>query len=285
MPSSPAKQRISRIYLPIAPFLGVILAIVATQASGMDHIDAKVYLPVWIIQSCLMAIAAWVLGASYIRSNDAEKKQFAAIALFMIVPWIFISIFAGFGPPPDTAAGWAATAAMQQIRYAILIFAGILITFGFALLREKLKNTGENFYSLLGFTAVMIAIPLFILDMTYWGSTLVESYKIFTAFPSPKRPDWFLAFRPQYGMISLVEVALFYLATAAFAVSLKTAGWLRPNNCRIYVILSAVGFILDVLQSSCPEPFATAGFVVSIPAVPFIMPYLMGINLLRRTGN
>ncbi|PSL46273.1 hypothetical protein CLV51_103250 [Chitinophaga niastensis] len=285
MSSKLTKQHISRIYLPLAPFLGAILAIVATQGFGMKHIDAKIYLPVWIIQSCLMAIAAWILGAHNIRSNDAEKKHLAAIAMFMIVPWIFISIFAGFGPPPDTAAGWAATAAIQQIRYAILILAGVLITFGFALLREKLKNTGENFYSLLGFTAIMIAIPLFIIDMTYWGSNLVESYKIFAVSPSVKRPDWFLAVRPQYGIISLVEVALIYLATAAFAVSLKITGWLRPNICHIYIMLSIVGFVLDILQSSCPEPFATAGFVVSIPAVPFIMPYLMGINLLRRTEN
>jgi hypothetical protein len=285
MPSKLSKQHISRIYLPLAPFLGAILAIAATQAFGMKHIDSKIYLPVWIIQSCLMVIAAWILGARNIRSNDAEKKHLAAIAMFMIVPWIFISIFAGFGPPPDSAVGWAATAAIQQIRYSILILAGVLITFGFALLREKLKNNGENFYSLLGFTAIMIATPLFIIDMTYWGSNLVESYKIFAASPSAKRPDWFLAVRPQYGIVSLVEVALTYLATAAFAASLKIARWFRPNNCRIYIILSAVGFIFDVLQSSCPEPFATAGFVVSIPAVPFIMPYLMGINLLRRTEN
>jgi hypothetical protein len=274
-----SKRNISHIYLTLVPFLTAILAF------GIGHISYKIYLPIWIIHACLMVIAAWVLGAHFIRSHDVEKKHLVVIASFLIVPWIFFSIFFGMGPPPSKPAEWVATAAEQQVRYSFLLIGGVLITFGFAILREKLKKAGENFYSLLGLIAIMIAIPLFIINMTFWGSFLVESFRIFVASASEKMPEWYLPIRNQFGFISVVEVALTYLATAAFAASLKTAGWFRKTACRIYIIISLLGFLFIVLSPFSPEPIATAGFAVSIPAVPFIMPYLIGINLLRRAGN
>ena len=76
-------------------------------------------------------------------------------------------MFFGIGPPPATAASWVETATEQQIRYSMLTAAGIFIAFGFALLKEKLNTDGENFYSLLGIISIMIAIPLFIIDMLF----------------------------------------------------------------------------------------------------------------------
>jgi len=79
--------------------------------------------------------------------------------------------------------------------------------------------------------------------------------------------------------------ALVYLATAAFAMALKKAGWFKPGACHIYILISLVFFVLDVLPPTLPEPFATLNFVVSIPAVPFMVPYFIGINLLRKIGD
>lgn len=279
-----SKGNLSWIYLALAPFLGAILAITYGLVFGVEHISYKIYLPGWMIQSCLMIIAAWIVGARFIGSQDADKKQLVVVSLFMIVPWIFISIFAGFGPPPWTPKEWVATATMQQVRYGILTVSGILITFGFALLRERLKNAGENFYSLLGFTALLMAIPLFLFDMTYYGSYLNESFRIFSTSSLPKTSEWHALGKLDF-TICLIEVGLTYLATAAFAVSLKTTGLFNPTACTIYILLSLVGFILNLTPPSFPEPFATAGFVVSVPAVPLIIPYLMGVNLLRLAGN
>src|SRR5882757_7704182 len=132
------------IYLALIPFVAAIIAF------AVGHSSYKIYLPIWIIHSCLLFAAAWGLGARMISGTDVEKKHMAVLALFMIVPWIFITIFAGMGPPPATIAEWLTTAAEQQIRYIILIVAGVLFTCGFALLREQLRQRGDNFYSLLG---------------------------------------------------------------------------------------------------------------------------------------
>jgi hypothetical protein len=232
-----------------------------------------------------MLSAIWVLGANLIRSKDAEKRRLAVAASLLILPQVFISIFFGMGAPPDTVAGYAAAATEQEIRYSILIIAGVLIAAGFTLLKEQQKEAGEKLYASLGFTAIMIAVPLFVLNMAYWQTYLVEAYRIFTASALTKRPDWFIPLRSLFGALSAVEVALTYLATAAFALSLKTTGWLKPAACNIYIMISLLGFIVDLVPAWFPQPFVAAAFFVSIPAIPFMMPYYIGVNLLRRVSD
>ncbi len=271
------KRNVSQVYLSLVPFLLTIIGL------GVGYISYKIYLPIWITNVCLMVTAAWFLGGHVIKNNDAERKHLAAGAFFLIVPFILISMFSGLGPPPDTPVGWVATATEQQARYLMLVIAGLFIAFGFSVLREQLKDTKGGFYSLLGYTAIMIAIPLFIINMIYWGTYLVELFKIVMASSSEKMPEWFLPTRKIFGLISLVEVALTYLAIAAFAASLRAVGWLSKTACRIYIVISFLGFLIMAL--SFIKPLETVSDIASIPAIPFIMPYFMGINLLRRAGN
>jgi hypothetical protein len=273
------KRNISQLYLTLVP------VVTAITGFGVGHISYKIYLPVWIVNVCLMVTTSWILGLNVARKNDDERKQLALGSFFLIIPWMLISIFFGFGPPPENATEWVATATEQQVRYSILIFAGVFVAFGFATVREKLKNNGESFYSNLGFIAITIAIPLFILNMIFWGFFLTESFRILVASASEKMPEWFSPVRKLFGLLSIVEVALTYLAAAAFAASLKYIGWFSKTVSLIYIVLSFLAFSIIVLSAFCPEPFISAGYAVSIPAIPFIMPYFIGISLLKRAGN
>lgn len=267
----------SRFYLLLVPFLVVVFGF------GIGKLNYTLYLPIWIINVFLMLLASWILGLHAI--NNPEQKHLATGAFCLIVPWILVSMFFGLGPPPDTAAGWAATAAEQQVRYSMLTVAGVFIAFGFTLLKERLKYEGETYYSLLGLIAILIAIPLFILDMLFWGFTLTESFNILVSADTENLPEWFNPLRILFGMISVVEVALTYLAIAFFAVSLNRVGWLGKTSSTIYILVSLFAFTLIVLSAFLPEPFVTAGFAISIPAIPFLMPYFMGIHLLKRAGD
>ncbi len=271
-------RKTSRAYLILVPLLA------AAFGFGFGKINYTLYLPIWIINVFLMLIASWKLGLHVINSKT-EKTHLAAGAFFLIVPWILVSMFFGLGPPPETATSWAETATEQQVRYSMLTVAGIFIFFGFTLLKEKLKDEGEKYYSLLGFVAIIIAIPLFILDMLFWGFSLTESFKILVSSNTEKLPEWFKPLRSLFGMISVVEVALTYLAITFFVVSMNRVGWLSKTSSKIYTLISLLAFALIVLSAFLPEPFVAAGFAVSIPAIPFLMPYFIGVNLLRRTGD
>ncbi|RYF76208.1 MAG: hypothetical protein EOO39_05850 [Cytophagaceae bacterium] len=269
------RQTLSRFYLTLVPFLA------AGVALGLGRSKPQLYLPIWLVHAGLMAIAVWSLGKTCFTNPDPKQSQLGTIALLVIIPWIGFTLFAGMGPPPTSIPEWVDTATEQQIRYALLIAGGLLITAGFALLADRLRYSGGRTYCLLGLLAMGTALPLFIVNMAYWGSFLVESFTHFSAASMAKRPDWYLAMRALFTWLSGVEVALIYLATAAFSLALQSAGWFRPRACRFYVLISFLCAFLSVLPSFSFEPIVLATYLVSIPAFPFIMPYLMALNLLN----
>ncbi|HEY6437341.1 MAG TPA: hypothetical protein VIY47_12185, partial [Ignavibacteriaceae bacterium] len=113
------KRNVSQVYLSLVPFLVFIFGL------GVGYISYKIYLPIWIINVCLMLTASWTLGLHVIRNHDIEKKHLAIAGFFLIVPWILVSMFFGLGPPPETPTGWVATETEQEIRYIMLVIAGV----------------------------------------------------------------------------------------------------------------------------------------------------------------
>jgi hypothetical protein len=277
MKATPLKSNASQAYLLLVPLLVILFGF------GLGKTNYMFYVPIWIVNVGLMSMAAWILGLHTVMDKNS-KKHLAVGAFFLIVPLILVSMFFGLGPPPTTAQGWVDTGMEQQVRYSMLVIAGISIVFGFALLRESLKNELENFYSLLSFVTIIIAIPLFIIDMLFWGFFLTASFKILVANEVEKMPEWFKPVRNLFGLISVVEVALTYLAIAALSVSLRKVGLLGKTSSKIYTVISLIAFSIIVLSPFFPKSLAEAGFAVSIPAIPFILPYYLGVNLLKKVG-
>lgn len=279
MKSLTFKQKLSLVYLCLIPLIVVAIGF------GVGHVSYKVYLPVWIVNACFMIIAIWNLGARNLSSDNRETKHQVIAALLMFAPWLLFSVFAGMGPPPATLQGWVNAAAEQQIRYTILIAGGIVFALGAALLKIKLQSAGENLYSVMASAAISLAMPLFIINMAFWGYYLTDAFRVFILLGVTKRPDWYAPIKSLFYVISIAEVLLIYLGTVLFAVSLRVTGLFNPVACRYYIIFGLAGMVLVVLPPYWPEPFGTAGFLVAIPAIPFIMPYLIGIHLLKHTKN
>lgn len=273
----PAFRSLSFYYLALLPLGGALLGFTVAP------VRPAVYVPLWGLNALLMAGAAWVLGAHRLSREAAPQRVTLVAAILLAAPWLLLSLLFGMGPPPATAAGYAAAATEQHIRYALLMGSGLLMFAGFTLLREQLKGRGENLYSLLGQAALTVALPLFLLNMLYWHSYLVEAFQGFGGAAS--RPAWYGPLRSLFGAISTVEVSLTYLATAAFARSLRSAGWLSLPASRLFGCCGLVGAGLALVPAAGPGPLATAGFVVSVPAIPLLIPYLFGIHLLRRSGT
>jgi len=273
-----ATKLTSYTYLLLVPFIVIVLGF------GVGHVSYKLYLPIWLLNVVLMTTASWILGLKVIRSKNDEENKLATTAFSLIVPWILISMFAGLGPPPETAAEWTATSTEQQVRYFMLVISGVFIAFGFVGLRNRLKTNGENFYSLIAQTALLIAIPLFIINMLYWGFYLSELFKIQTNANATNFPDWSLPTIQLFGLISVTEVALTYFATFAIVLALRKVNSLSKTSSFFYMLFSLLAFVIIILSAFFQEKLRI-GFIVSIPAIPFLMPYFIGVNLLRKTGN
>jgi hypothetical protein len=113
----------------------------------------------------------------------------------------------------------------------------------------------------------------------------VDAFQVFATNPTAKRPDWYVPIKSLFYVISVAEVALFYLGTCFFAVSLKRTGLLTATAFRWYFCCSLVAALLLLTPSNWPEPFGTASYLVAVPAIPYVMYYLIGLQLLKTSGE
>ena len=272
-------KSISYIYLCSIPVLTLILAF------QLDHISYKLYVPIWLLNFCLMAVATWVLGANAIKSPEKEKRYLAYGAGLLILPICFLSILFGMGAPPDSIQKWVDTATEQKVRFDILLADGIFIALGLSILRLVLQEKGEKLYTQLGYTAIVIAIPLFFVNTSFWHSFAIQSYKIKIANGAPNKPlEWFTPAALQIWIITIGQVLLTYFSVAMFARSLRQVRIFRRIPAVIYIVFSAIAIVSILLFPLYPGATAFSGFPYypfMIPAVPMMLSYYMGVNLLK----
>jgi hypothetical protein len=253
----------------------VLAAIRPLRVSG-------VYQVVGIIQFAAMAFAAWTLGARAITSTSRGPRLLALTGILLITPFALVALFwVGLGPP------WEATAAENQMRYLILTAMAIAIVVGFVVLRDALENADEQSRPSVGFGMIMLAGPLYLLfDALAFGYSTAR-------LQVDEVPSTFRDLTAAVDMILFLAGGLTYIATAAFAVALGQARWLGRGAARAFTIVSLVALLLLVIRGlHFPDPHALStpwytnpGFIVGIPAVPFIIPFLFGVVLLRRAGE
>jgi hypothetical protein len=270
---------ISYSYLLLVPIVA------AAFGFGVGHVSSFIYLPLWGLNVLAMLYASWSLGLKTANQKTKHDYHLAIASFFLIVPYIFISMFAGLGPPPETAIEWTNTSTEQQVRYFFLVISGIFIAFGFIGISDRLKAEGENVLARISSTAIIIALPLFIINMLYWGFYLTELFKNLADQKLTDYPEWFLPMRQLFGVISAIEVALTYFATFTIVIALRKAGWVEGVSGFFYMFFSSVAFVVIILSVFLTETFRIPGFAVSIPAFPFLMPYYLGVNILYKIGG
>ncbi|MDA1265604.1 MAG: hypothetical protein O2816_11045 [Planctomycetota bacterium] len=183
--------------------------------------------------------------------------------------------------------------AENQARYVLLLLGAIATVCALIVLREALAQAGERFHSTLGFAAILIASPLYVL---FTAMQLLE-YRVLESVASEDLPPE-LALMDELSLILLFFGAgLTYLATAAFAVALERVHWIGRTASRVYLTLSllavaGVGLRVTEALTSAQSPLwgyehwtSLPGFILMIPAMPWVMPCLLGFTLLRLAGE
>ncbi len=276
---------LSQIFLSLVPFLIFGSALVRGLRRPI------VYPLVVGVMFAAIVVAAWRLGASAIAGSD-DRKGLALAGILLIAPWAVLSVLVGLGAP------WQATEAENRLRFEALLVARILIPMGLIVLSQVLREAGERFYSMLGFAAMMLAGPLMLIFGTF--PMTVQLIARHQQVSSGQEPNWLSPLISQAALIDCLEVVLTYLTVTAFATALLKLGWLGRKTSRAFVgvglfaalcVTVAAAVFIQLLPQELQ--FATLrmkvaivpGFILGIPAIPFIMPHLIGVNLLRRASE
>jgi len=240
---------------------------------------SPLYQMIGVIQFAAVVWAAWTLGARAITASAREPRLLALAGIFLVTPCALMALlWPGLGPP------WVATPPENQMRYLVLAAMTISIVVGFLVLREAL---GEADKSSVGFATILLAGPLYLIfDAFGFGIATARLH-------GEGIPPAFHDLNAVIDLILFLAGALTYIAAAAFAISLGQAKWIGLGAARAFAIVSLVALLLLVIRGlHFPDPHALSapwytnpGFIVGIPAVPFIIPFLFGVILLRRAGE
>lgn len=269
-------RRVSYVFLCMVPVLAIIVA--APRALRVPG----VYQAVGGLLFAVIVLAAWILGVRVIRTGGERQQRLALAGGFLLVPFALVALFwVGLGPP------WDATPPENKMRYLVLLASSIAVSGGFVVLKDALSDAGEGYYSTLGFAAAMLAGAAYLIWMTFLLGVYVVKVR------DGQVPASISALSDVFDILLDVACLLTYLATAAFAACFGRTGWLGRGATRAYVAVSLIASLCLVMRGmSFPDPAALStpwytrpGFVAGIPAIPFIMPFLLGVVLLRRAGD
>jgi hypothetical protein len=276
VPTDHRKRQISYVFLCATPFIAIGAVFPRPlRIPGVYHVIGGVLF-------AAICTAAWTLGARAARGDVQNRRQLAIAGTLLLTPFAMIALlWVGLSGP------WAASAAENQMRYLVLIAMALATTGGFVVLKEALSQAGERLHSTLGFAAVMLACSLYLV----WDAFIYGEYIGNAQGGSvPSAND---SLRPFLFLVQWLAGALTYVATAAFAASLARAQWLGRRASRVYIIVSLMAlFFIVVSVVERPDPAATSqpwyihpGSILGIPALPLVMPALLGVVLLRRAGD
>lgn len=268
-------RRISYIFLCTLPFLFLVVGGArALRIPGVYQVIGGVLFAVTVT-------AAWILGARVIGSSAVGRRRLALAGALLVVPFAIMSLlWVGIGAP------FQSTPTENRMRFLVLLANSIVVAGAFVALKEELRDAGERFYSTLGFAASIPAGTAYLVCMSFLVGSYVAGLRDGQAPPMGLLSDVF-------DVLEFVACVLTYLATAAFAASLGQARWLGRGAARAYVIASMVLLLLLMTRGlSYPEVsgdtapwYVRPGLIAGIPAIPWIMPCLLGVVLLRRAGD
>ncbi len=270
------KQRISYVFLCATPFLAFIAgAVRPLRIPGVYHVIGGVLF-------AAISTAAWTLGARTIRADVQGRRLLGLAGILLVAPFALVALlWVGIGPP------WVATAAENQMRYLVLIVMASAVAGGLVVLKEALGEAGERFYSTLGFAGIILAGPLYLV----WDAFVFGAY--FAKEHGGEIPPAIVSLHAFQDLLLSLAGALTYVATAAFAASLARTEWMGRKASLAYIIVNFIALFFIVIKvQQHPDPAAVSqpwytipGFILGVPALPLIMPSLLGVVLLRRAGD
>ncbi len=269
-------RRASYLILCTIPLL--IVPLIGSRALRIP----VVYELLGILLFGIVAISTWCLARPAVGTHGEREPLLCPAGALLLTPIALIALlWVGLATP------WDATLSENKMRYAVLLAGSVGVTAGFFLLKEALAESGEHRFSTLALAAGSLSGATYVVWSSFQLGDFALRLATGTADPAVT------AMNNVFDALLFSASALAYVATAAFAHALCRVSWLGRNASRAYVALNLIALTFLVLRGvSFPSPgddpapwFTRPGFVVGIPAIPWFMPYFLGVVLLRRVST
>lgn len=233
-------------------------------------------------QLLLMGGAALALILPAWRSGDEHRRAVAIAGVLLILPWALLTLMPGYGPP------FTATLAMNHVRFVILFISTAFLGAGLLVLKEPLAHgdAGDRLLAPLGQASGLLAVgcqlvwAAIVIGWTMSAARDLATYRSLDGTPLANASDVLLFFA---GLMT-------YIATAFYALSFMRRGWLSRGAASVMTIIAAiavVGLVTRGLQypDLSERWYTMPGMIVGIPAIPWVMVYVLGVVALVRAAR
>lgn len=266
-------RRTGFIYLCALPFIALTFGSARPlRTAGLSQI-------LGVLLFAAVVVAAWLARPREEDLKEAGRGKQALAGLLLILPWAIISLmWVGLGPP------FGATLPENYMRFLVLVWNSIFVTTGFVVLKEVLNEAGERVYSSVALATALTAGTAYLMCLNLSVARAALALHGDQTPPPAILGDY-------YSAIEFVACVMTYVTTALFAAGMGRLRLLGRTAATAYVAISAILVSLIILRGlAFPEisantaPWYTRpGVLAGVPAIPWVMPGLLGAVLLRRT--
>jgi len=269
---SPSVRRVAYVFLCALPFVSIVFASARPlRTAGLSQI-------LGVVLFAAIVIAVWIAGPRKVDLREEGRRKQALAGVLLIVPWAIVSLlWVGLGPP------FQATLPENYMRYLVLVWSSIIVTIGFAIQKDVLSDSGERICSTVGLATALTAGAAYLICLNL---SLAET--ALALHGGETRPSAILG--NYYSAIEFVACVTTYVTAAVFAAGMGRVRLLGRSAAAVYVTMASILVLLIILRglefpeiSANTAPWYTRpGVIAGIPAIPWIMPGLLGAVLLRR---
>ena len=254
-----------------------LLPVVVLPLAGIRGLRVPgLYSTVGALLFAILAAAAGLLARGAGASEHDPRLRLGGILLLVPIALIGL-LWVGLGTP------WDATVAENRSRYAALLAMSIAVATGFHLLGDALRDSGEKLFAPLAVVFGLLSGSAYVV----WTSFQLGDFALHLA--SGERAPGVASMNNVFDALLFAATALAYLATACLAGALGRAGRLGSVAAHVYLALNLLALCMLLLRGvSFPTPgsgpeawYMTPGFIVGVPAMPWILPYFLGVTVLR----
>lgn len=284
-------RRFGSVYLWIALFLAILVGRLRDLAGPEALICG------YAVFVALTAAAVWKVGAARTKLERVrERPTFLPGVLLLAGPLALLLGASVTGEPTASRPG-------DYLLNTTAILVGSLILVGaFVTLGVRLWEAGQRLLPTLGLAGLLVGATVWLANLIFRYAVVASGAAGLQAGVEDRawvaneylrglegEPSWMSFMLVWSDMLQLTFVLLAYLSAAAFGAALVKGGWLGEGGGRVFVGLNlalalvvAAGVILAGVGGTVA---AWTAYILTVPFMVFILPYFLGVVLLRRGGG
>jgi hypothetical protein len=284
--NGPAK-RLGSVYLWIALFLTIPIGRLR------DLVGMEALICGYAVFVALTAAAIWKVGTAKTKAGRVSESPYFLPGLLLAAGPLTLLLGASVtGEPTAVRPG------DYLLNTTAILLGSVILVGGFVVLSVRLWEAGQRLLPVLGLASLLIGAAVWLANLVFRYAVVASGAGGLQARVEDRAwvaneylrglegtPSWMELLLVWTDMLQLAFIILSYLSAAAFGAALIRAGRLGRVGGGLFVVLNltlTVVVVAGIILAGGSLVAAWTAYILTAPFMVFIMPYFVGVALMRR---